>query len=101
MVTGNAAMGLVGKALHRQRHAGEEERLRLLLAAMAVGSSDQLLSLGYCQCGEEIGKHRSQRSAQPDIKEVRQGRRSQCCRSKGGSVETTLLVLTLWLVALA
>ena len=38
-------MGLVGKALHRQRHAGEEELLCLLLAAMAIGSPLPALQL--------------------------------------------------------
>ena len=64
-------MGLVGKALHRQRHAGEEELLCLLLAAMAIRSRYQLVSLGHGQSGEEIRKHRSQRSTQPDVEEVR------------------------------
>ena len=63
---------LLGEAVHRLGHAVEEERLGLLLAAMAVGSGDQLLGLGHSERGEEVGEDGPQRAAQPDIEEVRQ-----------------------------
>ena len=63
---------LLGEAVHRLRHAVEEERLGLLLAAVAVWRRDQLLGLGHGERGEEVGKDRPQRAAQPDVEEVRQ-----------------------------
>ena len=63
---------LLGEAVHRLRHAVEEERLRLLLAAVAVGRSDQLLGLGHGERGEEVGEDGLQRAAQPDVEEIRQ-----------------------------
>ncbi len=65
-------MRLLGEAVHRLRHAVEEERLRLLLAAVAVGRGDQLLGLGHGERGEEVGEDGPQRAAQPDVEEVRQ-----------------------------
>ena len=65
-------MCLLSEAVHRLRHAVQEEGLGLLLAAMAVGRSDQLLSLGHGERGEQIGEDGPQRAAQPDIEEVRQ-----------------------------
>ena len=62
---------LLGETVHRLRHAIEEEGLRLLLAAMAVRRGDQFLGLGHGERGEEIGKDRLQRAAQPDIEEIR------------------------------
>ena len=61
---------LLGEAVHRLRHAVEEECLRLLLAAVTVGRSDQLLGLGYGERGEEVGEDGLQRAAQPDVEEV-------------------------------
>ena len=63
---------LLGEAVHRLRHAVEKERLRLLLAAVAIGRGDQLLGLGHGERGEEVGEDRLQRAAQPDVEEVRQ-----------------------------
>ena len=63
---------LLGEAVHRLRHAVEEERLGLLLAAVAVGRGDQLLGLGHGERGEEVGEDGLQRAAQPDVEEVRQ-----------------------------
>ena len=63
---------LLGKAVHRLRHAVEKERLCLFLAAVAVGRSDQLLGLWHGQRGEEVGEDRLQRAAQPDVEEVRE-----------------------------
>ena len=63
---------LLGEAMHRLRHAVEEERLRLLLAAVAVGRGHQLLGLGHGERGEEVGEDRLQRAAQPDVEKVRQ-----------------------------
>ena len=63
---------LLGEAVHRLRHAVEEECFRLLLAAMAVRRGDQLLGLGHGERGEEIGEDRLQRAAQPDVEEVRE-----------------------------
>ncbi len=65
-------MRLLGEAVHRLRHAVEEEGLGLLLAAVAVGRGDQFLGLGHRERGEEIGEDRPQRATQPDIEEVRQ-----------------------------
>ena len=65
-------MRLLGEAVHRLRHAVEEERLRLLLAAVAVGRGHQLLGLGHGERGEEVGEDGLQRAAQPDVEEVRQ-----------------------------
>ena len=64
-------MRLLGQAVHRLRHAIEEERLGLLLAAMAIGRSHQLLGLGHSQRGEEVREDGLQRAAQPDVEEVR------------------------------
>ena len=63
---------LLGEAVHRLRHAVEEEGLGLLLAAVAVGRGDQFLGLGYGERGEEVGEDGLQRAAQPDVEEVRQ-----------------------------
>ena len=63
---------LLGEAVHRLRHAVEEEGLRLLLAAVAVGRGDQFLGLGHGERGEEVGEDGPQRAAQPDVEEVRQ-----------------------------
>ena len=65
-------MCLLGEAMHRLSHTVKEERLRLLLAAVAVGASDQLLRLWHGQRGEKVGEGRLQRAAQPDIEEIRQ-----------------------------
>ena len=65
-------MRLLGEAVHRLRHAVEEECLRLLLAAVAVGRGHQLLGLGHSQRGEEVGEDGLQRAAQPDVEEIRQ-----------------------------
>ena len=65
-------MRLLGESVHRLRHAVEEERLRLLLAAVAIGDGDQFLGLGHGERGEEVREDRLQRAAQPDVEEVRQ-----------------------------
>ena len=65
-------MRLLGEAVHRLCHAVKKERLRLLLAAVAVGRGDQFLGLGHGERGEEIGEDGLQRTAQPDVEEVRQ-----------------------------
>ena len=72
MVTGKGRVRLLGEPVHRLRHAVEEERLRLLLAAVAVGRGHQFLGLGHGERGEEVGEDGLQRAAQPDVKEVRQ-----------------------------
>ena len=63
---------LLGEAVHRLRHAVEEECLGLLLAAVAIGRGDQFLGLRHGERGEEVGEDRLQRAAQPDVEEVRQ-----------------------------
>ena len=63
-------MRLLGKAVHRLCHAIEEEGLGLLLAAVAVGSGNQLLGLGDSEGSEEVGEDRTQRPPQPDIEEI-------------------------------
>ena len=65
-------MRLLGKTVHCLRHAIKEEGLGLLLAAVAVRRGNQFLGLGTAQSGEEIGKDWLQRTAQPDVEEVRQ-----------------------------
>ena len=65
-------MRLLGQAVHRLGHAAEKERLRLLLAAVAVGRGHQLLGLGYGERGKEDRKDGPKRTAQPDIKKVRE-----------------------------
>ena len=67
-----SVVSLFGKTLHGLRHTVEEERLRLLLAAMAVGRRHQFFGLGHGERRKEVGKDRLQRAAQPDIEEVRQ-----------------------------
>ena len=63
---------LLGEAVHRLRHAVEEERLGLLLAAVAIRRGDQFLGLGHGERGEEVGEDGPQRATQPDVEEVRQ-----------------------------
>ena len=63
---------LLGEAVHRLRHAVKEERLRLLLAAVAIRRGNQFFGLGHGERGEEVGEDGLQRAAQPDIEEVRQ-----------------------------
>jgi hypothetical protein len=63
---------LFGEAVHRLRHAVQEELLGLFLAAVAVGRGDQFLGLGHGQRGEEVGKDGLERAAQPDVEEVRE-----------------------------
>ena len=65
-------MRLLGETVHRLRHAIKEERLRLFLAAMPIGRSDQFLGLWHRERGEEIREERLQRAPQPDVEEVRQ-----------------------------
>ena len=72
MVTGKGRVRLLGEPVHRLRHAVQEKRLGLLLAAVAIGRGDQFLGLGYGERGEEVGEDRLQRAAQPDVEEVRQ-----------------------------
>ena len=60
---GESKVGLCRETLHRHRHSIKEERLRLLLAAVPVGSSYKFLGLGYCQGGEEVWEDRTQRAA--------------------------------------
>ena len=77
-------MRLLGEAVHRLRHAVEEESLGLLLAAVAVGRGDQLLGLGHGERGEEIGEDWSAASGAARHRRSPTGRRSQCCRSTAG-----------------
>ena len=63
---------LLGEAVHRLRHAVEEERLGLLLAAVAVRRGDQFLGLGHGERGEQIREDLPKRAAQPNVEEVRQ-----------------------------
>ena len=49
-------MRLLGEAMHRLRHAVEEEALRLLLASVAVGRGDQFFSLGTASVAKRSGK---------------------------------------------
>ena len=49
-------MRLLGEAMHRLRHAIEEERLGLLLAAVAIGRGNQLLGLGHSSVAKRSGK---------------------------------------------
>ena len=49
-------MRLLGQPVHRLRHAVEEERLCLLLAAMAVGRGHQLFGLGHSSVAKRSGK---------------------------------------------
>ncbi len=73
---------LLGEAVHRLRHAVEEERLRLLLAAVAVGRGDQFLGLGHGERGEEVGEDWSAASDAARRRRSPTGRRSRCCRSR-------------------
>ncbi|MBK8648946.1 MAG: hypothetical protein IPN16_20895 [Gemmatimonadetes bacterium] len=65
-------MRLLGQAVHRLRHTIEEERLRLVLAAVTVSPGDELLGLRHRKRGEEIREDRLERTAKPNIEEVRQ-----------------------------
>src|ERR1700730_10670159 len=64
-------MRLFGEALHGLRHAAEEEGLGLLLAAVTIRVSNQFLGLWDGDRSKEIWKDWLQRSAQPDVEEVR------------------------------
>jgi hypothetical protein len=50
---------LLGQAVHRLRHAVEEEGLGLLLAAVAVGRGHQFLGLGHGERGETGRENRA------------------------------------------
>ena len=63
-------MRLLGEPVHGAGHAVQKEGFGRFLAAVAVGRGDQFFSLGDRQCGEQIGKYRLQRAAQPDVEEV-------------------------------
>ena len=65
-------MCLLGEAMHRLRHAVEEERLGLLSCRRGDRRGDQFLGLGHSERGEEIGEDGLQRAAQPDVEEIRQ-----------------------------
>ena len=67
-------MRLFRESAHRQGHAVEEEGLRRVLAAVAVRGGDQLFGLRHRQRREQIREHRLQRTAQPDVEEVRRVR---------------------------
>jgi hypothetical protein len=67
---GKSWVRLLGEPAHRARHAFEEERLRLVLAAVSVWRSDQLLALGHCDCCEKFEEDLSQRAPQPYVKEI-------------------------------
>ncbi len=56
-------MRLFGQAVHRLRHAVKEEGFCLFLAAVAIGGGNQFLGLRYGHGGEQIWKHRAQRTA--------------------------------------
>ena len=49
-------MRLFSEAVHRLRHAFEEKRLGLLLAAVAIGERNQFFCFGHADSGEEVGK---------------------------------------------
>ncbi len=49
-------MRLLGEAVHRLRHAVEEERLCLLLAAVAVGVATSSSALGTASVAKRSGK---------------------------------------------
>ncbi len=68
---GKGRMRLLGKAVHRLRHAVKKERFGLLLAAMTIRRRNQFLGLGHGERGKEVRKNGPQRAAQPDIEEVR------------------------------
>lgn len=65
-------MRLLRDPVHRPCHALQEERFRLLFAAVTPGGSDQFFRLGYSQRGEEVGEDRLQRATKPNVEEVRQ-----------------------------
>ena len=63
-------MSLFRQAPHCPSHSFKEEAFGLLLAAMAIRRSDQLLGFGYGEGSKEIGKYWAQGTAQPDVEEV-------------------------------
>ena len=64
-------MSVVSKTLHRLSHAIKEECFGLLPASIvSIRCGDQFLGLWNSQSGEEFGEDVSQRSAQPNVKEV-------------------------------
>ena len=65
-------MCLLGEPVYRPGHAAEKESLCFLLATVPPGRGNQLLRLGHGDRREEIRKRGLQRSAQPDVEEVRQ-----------------------------
>ena len=84
-------MRLLGETVHRLRHAVEEERFRLLLAAMAVGRGNQLLGLGHGERGEEVWKDRLQGVGAARRRRSPTGRRSRYCRSREDRCTTNAL----------
>ena len=71
-MTGHAGMRLLGEVVHRLRHAVQEERFGLLLAAVPIGSGDQFFGFGHSNRREKVGKDRTQESTQPDVEEIGQ-----------------------------
>ena len=65
-------MRLLSETMHRLCHAVEEKCLGLLLAAVAIRRGDQFLGLRHGERSEKFRKDGPQRTAQPDIEEIRQ-----------------------------
>ena len=72
VVDGDREVGERGLASARE-HAPEavlEERLRAVLAVVAVRVGDELLGLRHEHRAQQVGVHAAQRAAQPDVEEV-------------------------------
>ena len=65
-------MRLLSEPLHRLCHPIHEECLCFILTAVAVARGNQFIGLGRGECGKQVGEYRAQRTAQPDVEEVRE-----------------------------
>ena len=74
MVTGNAGCACSARRCIASVIPSRKNASRLRLPDVPRRRSDQLLGLGHGKRGEEVGKDRPHRAAQPDVEEVRQVR---------------------------
>ena len=86
-------MCLLGESVHRLRHAVEEERLCLLLAAVAIGRGHQFLGLRHGKRGEEIRERRASVSDAARRRRSPTDPRSRYCRSRADQWKRLLSLL--------
>ena len=66
----------------RLAHAFHEKPFRRFLPTVPIGRRHELLGLRRQHAAKEIGINSPQRAALPDIEEIRQIRRTRCCRNR-------------------